>query len=258
MNAYTRIELNRIECVDDDGQKIDENMASEDLTEAPDFVYAVAVQMSLLRHHHLGLALSRRIALISPRIAGTRAGLGLAGLGVLPLAARADAAGDAVRAGGDDGAVVVRVRVRGAGGGGEERVGRVAVPAAGAALAHGLGVAAPGPDGPDARVAVGVLAGAAAGDAPEVGAVARQRPLHHVLAHDRVRVAEDVADVVARPLAHRVRFQHRPAVLGRVGVVADADLPVPLPELHAAFGRAGAAGHDVAVAVGFVEGDFVA
>ena len=117
---------------------------------------------------------------------------------------------------------------------------------------------APGPHGPHARVAVLVLAGRAAGDAPEVRAVARQRLLHHVLAHDRVRVAEDVADVVARPLADRVRFEHGPAVLCRVGVVADADLPVPLAQLHAAFCRAGAAGHDVAVAVGFVEGDFVA
>lgn len=212
-----------------------------------------------LPHLHLHLAApARRIPPIKPRIARTRPGLGLARVGVLPLAALADAAGDLVRRRGDDGAVVVRERVRGARGGREEGVRRVAVPAARAALAHGGRVGAPGPHGPHARVAVLVLALGAAGRAPEVRAVARQRLLLHVLADDRVRVAEDVADVVARPLAHGVRFEDRAAVLGWVGVVADADLAVPLAELHAAFCCAGAAGHDVAVAVGFVEGDFVA
>lgn len=71
-------------------------MASDDLTEAPDFVYAVAVQMSLLHHHHLGLALDSRIALISPGIAGAGPFLRLACLWVLPLATFPHAAGDGV------------------------------------------------------------------------------------------------------------------------------------------------------------------
>ena len=71
-------------------------------------------------------------------------------------------------------------------------------------------------------------------------------------------VAEDVANVVTGPLAHGVGFENCSAVFHRVGLIAYANLSVPLPQLHAAFGRAVAAGHCVAVAIGFVEGHFVA
>ena len=71
-------------------------------------------------------------------------------------------------------------------------------------------------------------------------------------------VAEDVTDVVAGPGADGVCFEDGAAVFCRVGLFADADLAVPLAEFHAAFCCGVAAGHDSAVAVGFVEGDFVA
>ena len=198
-----------------------------------------------------------RIPFVGAGVAGAAAVLGRPGLGVAPLAGLADAADDGVGAAGDDGPVVVRVRVRRAGDGREEGGRRVAVPARGRALRHGGRVRAPGADGADARVAVLLLARGAR-HVPQVRVVARQRLLHAVLAHDRVRVAQDVADVVAGPFAHGVRLQDRAAVRHGVGLVADADLSVPLAELHAAFGRAVAAGHDAAVAVGFVEGYFVA
>ena len=116
---------------------------------------------------------------------------------------------------------------------------------------------APGSDGSDARVSVFVITRSAF-DVPEVGVVAREGLLHGILADDRVGVAEDVADVVAGPLAYGIRFEDGSAVLCGMGLIADADLSVPLTELHAAFGRAVAAGHYIAVAAGFVEEDFIA
>ena len=73
-----------------------------------------------------------------------------------------------------------------------------------------------------------------------------------------MRVTEDITDVVTSPCADGVRFEDCSAVYCRVGLFADADLTVPLAEFHAAFCCGVAAGHDSAVAVGFVEGDFVA
>ena len=116
---------------------------------------------------------------------------------------------------------------------------------------------APGSNGADAGVAVFVLAGGAL-DVPEVSVVAREGFLDRILADDGVGVAEDVGDVVGGPLADGVGFEDGAGVLCGVGLFADADLAVPLAEFHAAFGGAVAAGHDAAVAVGFVEGHFVA
>lgn len=226
------------------------NVCSYDLTETSDFVYAVAVKVSLL-----GLALGGRIALVGARVAGAGASFGRAGLGVLPFAIATDAADEGVGAGGDDGPVVVGVGVCCAGDGGEEGIGRVAVPAGG--LAHGAGVYSPWTDGTDTGVSVFVVARGAA-YVPEIRVVAREGLLHGVLADDGVGVAEDVTDVVAGPLTDWVCFEDRPAVFYRVGLVAYTYLSVPLPELHAAFGRSVAAGHDAAVAVGFVEGNFLA
>lgn len=59
-------------------------------------------------------------------------------------------------------------------------------------------------------------------------------------------------------MADGVCFEDGAGVLCGVGLLADADLAVPRAEFHAAFGGAVAAGHDVAVAAGFVEGHFVA
>lgn len=63
---------------------------------------------------------------------------------------------------------------------------------------------------------------------PEVCIVAREGLLNGVLADDRVGVAEDVADVVAGPLADGVRLEDCSAVFHRVGLLAYTDLPVPL------------------------------
>ena len=81
--------------------------------------------------------------------------------------------------------------------------------------------------------------------------------MNGVLADDGVGVAEDVTDVVAGPFAYRVRFKDCSAIDCRMRLVADADLSVPLTQLHAAFGGTIAAGHYVTIAIGFVERDFV-
>ena len=70
----------------------------DDLTQTSDFVYAVAVGMSL----GLGLALGGCIPLVGTGIAVAGTILGRPGLGVLPLAVLTDAADDGVGAGGDD------------------------------------------------------------------------------------------------------------------------------------------------------------
>ena len=212
-------------------------------------MHTMGVQMSLL-----SLALSLGITLIEAQFARTAPVLGRASLWVLPLAVLADAASDLVRASRDDGAVVVRIRVGGAGDRREERIGRVAVPAG--VVLHGVEVRAERADGADAGVAVLVLARGIL-DLPEIGVVARERALHRVLADDGVGVADDVADVVAGPGAEGVGFDDGAAVFDGVGVVADADLADVLADFHAAFGGAVAAGQHVAVAVGFVEDDFV-
>ena len=224
----------------------------DDLTEPPDLVYAVAVDMSL----GLGLTLGSRIALVGTFVAGARSLFGRTGLGVLPLAVLTDAAGDGVGAGGDDGAVVVGVGVRRAGDGREERVRRVAVPAGFGIQAHFLGVCAPWAHGADARVSVLVFT-VGAFDFPEVRVVAREGLLDSVLADDGVGVAENVADVVAGPLADGVRFEDGSAVFRRVGLFAYAYLSVVLTYLHAAFGRAIAARHYVTPAVSLVERYFL-
>ena len=223
----------------------------DDLTEAPDLVKTMTVSVSPLHPAALG----RHIPLVGARVASTASVLCGTGLGVLPRARFPDAASDLVGAGRDDGTVVIRVGIRGAGDGREERVGRVAVPAGRGA--HGAGVGAPGTDGSDAGFSVLIITRGAF-DLPELGIVAREGLLHRILAHDGVGVAEDVADVVASPLAYGVRFEDSPAVYRGMRLFADADLSVPLTEFHAAFGRAVAAGHYTTVAVGFVEGDFIA
>ncbi len=185
-------------------------------------MFAVSVEMA----PGSGAALGSQVALVGACVAGAGAVFGGAGFGVAPFAVLADAAVDGVGAGGDDGAVVVGVGVGGAGDGGEEGVRAVAVPAGGGA--HGGGVDAPWADWADAGVAVLVVAGGAV-DAPEVGVVAREGLLDGVLADDGVGVAEDVADVVAGPLSDGIRLEDRSAVYCRVGLVANADLSVPLP-----------------------------
>ena len=82
--------------------------------------------------------------------------------------------------------------------------------------------------------------------------------MNGVLADNGVGVAEDIADVIAGPFANRVCFKDGSAIFCRMGLVPYADLSVPLTQLHAAFGRAVAAGHYTAVTVGLVEKDFVA
>ena len=81
--------------------------------------------------------------------------------------------------------------------------------------------------------------------------------MNRVLTYDGMGVTEDVADVVAGPLTDGVRFQYGSTVLCRIWLFADTDLSIPLTYLHATFCRAVAAGHYTAVAVGFVEGDFI-
>ena len=124
--------------------------------------------------------------LIGAEFAITRPVLCFARVWVFPLAGFADAAGDFVGASRDDGAVVVGKGVRGAGDGGEKGVGRVAIPAG--ISAHGGGVGAPWPDGPDAGVAIFVIAGGAI-DVPEVGVIAREGFLDRILTDDGVGVA---------------------------------------------------------------------
>lgn len=116
---------------------------------------------------------------------------------------------------------------------------------------------APRPDGADARISILIITSGAL-DLPKIGIIAREGLLDRILTDDRVGITQDIADVVASPLADGVGFQDSAAVFRRVWLFADADLAVPLAEFHAAFGGAVAAGHDAAVAVGFVEGDFVA
>lgn len=132
---------------------------------------------------------------------------------------------DGVGAGGDDGAVVVGVGVCCARDGREKRIGRVTVPARG--FTHGAGVHAPWTNGTDAGVPVLVVA-RGVGNVPEVQIVAREGILLDVSADDGVGVAEDVADVVAGPLADGVRFQYRSAIFHGVRLVAYAYLSVPL------------------------------
>lgn len=79
----------------------------DDLTETPELVYAVAVQMSL----GLGLTLGSRVALVGTFVAGAGSVFSRTGLGVLPRAVLPNAAGDGVGAGGDDGTVVLGVGV---------------------------------------------------------------------------------------------------------------------------------------------------
>ena len=210
---------------------------------------AVAVEMSLPMP-----ALGGGIALVRTRVAGTASILGLAGIWVFPFAFLADTASDGVGAGGDDGPVVVGIGVCCARDGGEEWVGPVAVPAGG--RAHCAGVCSPGTDWADTRVSVLIVTGSAL-DIPELRVVTGERLLNGVLADDGVGVAEDVADVVAGPLANRVRFKDCSAVFDRMGLVAYAYLSIPLTQLHTAFGRAVAAGHYVTIAIGFVERYFV-
>ena len=59
-------------------------------------------------------------------------------------------------------------------------------------------------------------------------------------------------------MADGVRFENGSGVFYRVGLLAYANLSVPLSYLHAAFGGAVAAGHYVAVAIGLVERYFKA
>ena len=95
-----------------------------DLAKTSNLVFSMAVKVAPEL-----LALGDGIALVSARIAGAAALFGRPGFGVLPLAILAHAADQLVRAGRDDGSVVVRVRVRGAGDGGEEGVWWITVPA---------------------------------------------------------------------------------------------------------------------------------
>ena len=95
-------------------------------------------------------------------------------------------------------------------------------------------------------------------DLPEIGIVACKSLLHRILTNDGMRVTEDITDVVTGPIADWVRFEDCSTIFCRVGLFADADLAVPLAEFHAAFCCAVAAGHDSAVAVCFIEWDFIA
>ena len=163
---------------------------------------------------------------------------------------------DGIGAARDDGSVVVRVRVRGAGHGREECVRGVAVPAG--CWAHFAQVDAICANGSDACVSVLFFANGA-GHVPQVRAVAREGLLDSVLASEGVGEAGDVADVVTGPRCDGVRFEHRSAVLlGVVGLLAYAHLADVSAENHATFGRAVAAGHDVTGTVDLVEGYFVA
>ena len=222
-----------------------------DLAETSDLVFAMAVKMA----PELGLALGDGIALVGARIAGAAALFGGPGFGVLPLAILAHAADQLVRASRNDGSVVVRVRVRGAGDGREEGVWRVTVPAR--SLAHRGCTDAPGADGSDACVSV-LFVACGVGYVEEVGVVTSEGQGDAVLADDRVGESEDVADIVACPFADRVRFQDSSGVFDWVGLVADAYLSVILAQLHAAFGGTVAVRHYIAIAIRFVQRHFLA
>ena len=214
-------------------------------------MFTVAVKMA----PELGLALGDGIALVGARIACAAAVFGGPGFGVLPLAILAHAADQFVRAGRDDGSVVVRVRVRGAGDGREEGVRWITVPAG--SFAHGGCTDTPGADGSDARISV-LLVACGVGYVEEVGVVACEGQCDTVLADDGVGESEDVADVVACPFTNGVRFQDGSGVFDRVGLVADAHLSVILAQLHAAFGGTVAARHYIAIAVRSVQRHFLA
>ena len=222
-----------------------------DLAETSDLVFAVAVKMA----PELGLALGDSVPLVGARIAGAAALFGRSGFGVLPLAILAHAADQLVRAGRDDGSVVVRERVRGAGDGREESVWRVTVPAG--SLAHSGCTNAPGADGSDARVSV-LFVACGVGYVEKIRIVASEGQRDAVLADDGVRESEDVANVVACPFADGVRFQNGSGVFDRVGLVADAHLSVILAQLHAAFGGTVTARHYIAIAIRFVQRHFLA
>ena len=222
-----------------------------DLAETSDPVFAMAVKMA----PELGLALGDGIPLVSARIAGAAAVLGRPGFGILPLAVLTHTADQLVRAGRDDGPIVVWERVRGAGDGREERVWWITVPAG--SLAHGGCTDTPGADGSYARVSVLIVA-CGSGYVEEVGVVASKGQCDAVLADDGVGEAEDVANVVACPFANGVRFQNGSGVFDRVRLVADAHLSVILAQLHAAFGGTVAARRYIAIAIRFVQRHFVA
>lgn len=208
-------------------------------------MFAVAVNVS----PRLELGLGLRIALVGTRATGARAFLGRSGFGVLDSASRIDAAGEGVGAGGEDSPVIVGGRVNCARDGREECVRRVAVPAGG--FAHCRRMYSPWTNGIDARVSVLVFA-IGAGYFPEVRAVADEGASDGVKAGERVGNPEDIADVVTGPSADGVRFEDCSAVFDGVGLLSNANLTDILPYLHATFGRAIAAGHDVAKAIGFV------
>ena len=199
--------------------------------------------------------LRRHVPLISAQFAITAPILRGTGFGVLPLAGFADTARDFVGTSRNDRAVVVRIRIRCARDRGEERIRRITIPAR--SRTHSRGVRAPRSHGSNARVPVLILAGCAL-DMPKIRIIARERFLNRILTDDRVGVAEDIRDVVRRPLADGVSFKNSAAILRRMRLFADTDLTVPGAEFHAAFCGAVGAGHDAAVAVCFVEGHFVA
>ena len=222
-----------------------------DLAETSNLVFAMAVKMS----PELGLALGNGIPLVGARIAGAAAVLGRSGFGVLPLAILANAADQLIRAGRDDGPVVVRVRVRSAGDGREEWVRWITVPAR--SLAHRGGTDTPGADGSDARVSV-LFVACGVSHVEEVGVVASEGQRDAVLADDRVGESEDVADVVACPFADGVRLEDGSGVFDGVGLVTDAHLSIILAQLHAAFGGTVAARHYSAITIRFVQRHFLA
>ena len=210
----------------------------------------MAVKMSL----GIGFDLGVRITLVGTGVAVARTSFGRPGLVVLPSAIRTNAAVDGVGAGGDNGPVVVGVGVRCARNGREERVRRIAVPAGG--FAHFVHMGSPGTNGTDACVSVLVVT-RGAGCVPEVRAIAGKCILNGVSAGEGVGKAGDVADVVSSPLADGVRFEDCSGVIHRMGLLANADLSIPLSYLHAAFSRASAAGYDAGT-IDFVEGHFFA
>lgn len=223
---------------------------SHDLIETPGLVLAMVVDMSL----SFNLCLRDRVTLVGAGVASAGASFRRAGLGILPTTARTDAADNFVGAGGDDGPIVIWVGIRCAGDGREKWVGRVAVPAGG--QAHFRSMYSPSTDWSDAGVSV-LLVACGAGYVPEVCTVTCHGPLDDIFAGEAVRVAGDITDVVAGPLADGVGFEDCSGVFGRVGLFANAYLSVPLPYLHAAFGRAVATWHYIAVTIGFVEGYFI-
>ena len=156
--------------------------ALDDLTETPDLMCAMSVKMS----SGLGLVLGNHITLIRSLVAATGARLGRASLGIRERAIRTDVAVDGVGTGRNDGPVVVREHVRPTGGGREERVGRVAIPARG--RAHVLGVLPPWSHRTHARVPVRIVTLGAL-DTPQILAVPRKGALHGVFADEVVGVA---------------------------------------------------------------------